>query len=209
MTDIAQSERAELCDLLAESGPEAPTLCGEWKTSDLAAHLIVRERRPLSGVGIVFSPMAGLTERSMAMQQEKYSFDEMVERVRSGPPPPMKWVDEAVNTIEYFIHHEDVRRGAGEVVPRARIDTVDDAIWGRLGRMARMLSRGVKGAGLTLVRTDTNDRIVARKGEPIVELSGTPGEIVLFLYGRGDHAEVELVGDQAAVETVRSASFGL
>ena len=209
MSGIAQAERADLCDLFLEVGPTAPTLCGEWTASDLAAHLIVRERRPLSGVGIVFSPLAGLTERSMAVQQQKRTFEELVERVRGGPPPPMSWVDESVNTIEYFVHHEDVRRGAGDDTPRARIDAVDDALWSRLERMGSMLARGVKGVGLTLVRTDTDARVTARKGEPEAELRGTPGELVLYLYGRGDHAEVELTGAADAVEVVKAASFGL
>ncbi len=45
--DIDQRERAELCDLFDELGPDAPTLCGDWTTADLAAHLVVRERNPL------------------------------------------------------------------------------------------------------------------------------------------------------------------
>lgn len=209
MSEIAQSERASLCDLLLDVGPDAPTLCGSWTSSDLAVHLIVRERRPVAGMGIIFAPMAGLTERSMASEQAKRSYDELVERVRTGPPPPMKWVDEAVNTIEYFVHHEDVRRGAGDPTPRARNDAVDDALWGRLDRMGGMLARGVKGVGLTLVRTDSDDRITVRKGEPEAELRGTPGELVMYLYGRGEHAEVELAGDVDAVEVVRESPFGL
>ena len=35
-----------LCDLFEEVGPDAPTLCGDWTTRDLAAHLVMRERRP-------------------------------------------------------------------------------------------------------------------------------------------------------------------
>ena len=45
MTSLAESERALFADLLAEVGPDAPTLCGDWTTRDLAAHLVVRERR--------------------------------------------------------------------------------------------------------------------------------------------------------------------
>jgi hypothetical protein len=36
-------ERLELCDLLLELGPDAPTLCEGWTTADLAAHLVLRE----------------------------------------------------------------------------------------------------------------------------------------------------------------------
>ncbi|MCW2608081.1 MAG: hypothetical protein JWO60_2774, partial [Frankiales bacterium] len=43
---VAAAERAALLDLLAASGPDAPTLCPGWTTHDLAAHLVVRERQP-------------------------------------------------------------------------------------------------------------------------------------------------------------------
>ena len=47
----AQSERHALCDLMDEVGPDAPTLCGGWTAAHLAAHLVVRERRPATGPG--------------------------------------------------------------------------------------------------------------------------------------------------------------
>ena len=43
---FARDERIALCDLLDETGPEAPTLCEGWRTLDLAAHLVLREHRP-------------------------------------------------------------------------------------------------------------------------------------------------------------------
>ena len=46
MTSVAATERADLCDLFRAVGPDAPTLCEGWTTRDLAAHLVVRERRP-------------------------------------------------------------------------------------------------------------------------------------------------------------------
>lgn len=44
--NLAQTERAALQASLLEKGPDAPTLCGEWTTKDLAAHLYVREQKP-------------------------------------------------------------------------------------------------------------------------------------------------------------------
>jgi hypothetical protein len=37
---IDERERQTLCDLLADLGPDAPTLCEGWTTLDLAAHLL-------------------------------------------------------------------------------------------------------------------------------------------------------------------------
>src|SRR3954452_12509995 len=45
-------ERRELADLLDRLGPGAPTLCEGWDTAHLAAHLVVRERRPDAMVGL-------------------------------------------------------------------------------------------------------------------------------------------------------------
>ncbi|HBA95165.1 MAG TPA: TIGR03085 family protein, partial [Acidimicrobiaceae bacterium] len=50
---LAQAERAALCDLLLDVGPEAPTLCEGWTAAHMAAHLVLRERRPDVGLGLV------------------------------------------------------------------------------------------------------------------------------------------------------------
>src|SRR5512146_3013508 len=47
------TERAQLCDLLGELGPGAPTLIAPWAARDLAAHLVLREREPAAGPGLV------------------------------------------------------------------------------------------------------------------------------------------------------------
>src|SRR5262249_60545235 len=61
---------AALCDTLERVGPAAPTLCEGWTTADLAAHLVVRERKPLAGPGIVLGgPFASYT--ASAMEKEK------------------------------------------------------------------------------------------------------------------------------------------
>ena len=51
MSAYAQQERHALADLLDEVGPDAPTLCAGWRSGDLAAHLVVRERRPHAAPG--------------------------------------------------------------------------------------------------------------------------------------------------------------
>ena len=59
MTRYARPEREALCDLLTDLGPEAPTLCAGWRTRDLAAHLVLRERRPDAAPGILLPLLAG------------------------------------------------------------------------------------------------------------------------------------------------------
>jgi len=62
----AQRERQALCDRFDEVGPDEPTLSGEWTTRDLAAHLIVRERRPDAAGGILIGAIAGVTAGYLA-----------------------------------------------------------------------------------------------------------------------------------------------
>src|SRR5271167_4939891 len=108
--NFAQLERAELCDLLVELGPDAPTLCEGWRTADLAAHLVVRERRPDSGPGIVWAPLAGYTAKVLQKVRDKTPWPDLVATVRRGPPALLRPFDGPMNTIELYIHREDILR---------------------------------------------------------------------------------------------------
>ena len=214
MSTPASVERADLCDLFREVGPDAPTLCGDWTTRDLAAHLVMRERRPDGAVGILVKPFAAYSE--MVRQREAARpWEELVERVRTGPPAwsPTRLdpVDRLVNTVEFFVHHEDVRR-AGSVVPARSLDPrLVAELLGALERMSRLLTRKAP-SGLTLVATDASGgptTVVAHNAEPVVTATGATGELTLFVYGRQAHADVDLDGPAAAVAAMRVASLGI
>jgi uncharacterized protein (TIGR03085 family) len=206
-----RAERAALCDLFMAVGPDAPTLCEGWRTYDLAAHLFIRERRPLSGPGLVMGGAAArLTARILARTKETHDYSDLVARVRSGPPAVLAPFDKVMNLTEYFVHHEDVRRGAGDNTPRTptELAVVEAALWKSLQRGGKFISRPLKGTGLDLM-TPAGDVIHARVGTPLATLSGTPGEIVLYLSGRKGAAQVTMGGPPDAVDTVRAAKFGL
>ena len=59
ITDV----RTNLAAVLEAAGPDRPTLCEGWRTSDLLAHLLLRETRPDVAAGIVLPPLASRTER--------------------------------------------------------------------------------------------------------------------------------------------------
>ena len=65
----SREERRALCALLDETGPDAPTLCEGWTTGDLAAHLVLRERRPDAAAGVAGGPLAGYGPRAAADQE--------------------------------------------------------------------------------------------------------------------------------------------
>jgi uncharacterized protein (TIGR03085 family) len=209
-SDIAHAERIALSDLLLEVGPDAPTLCEGWTTRDLTAHLVIREGRPDAALGILGGPLARHTESVQAATAQQ-PWNALVATVRSGPPRlsvfALPGVNGMANLLEFAIHHEDVRRAVDGWEPRDLPIAEQDAIWSRLGTMAKVLLRKSP-VGVVLERTGTGQRIVAKKGEPSVTLTGDPLELVLRLYGRRQ-CRVEVAGESEAVARFESAKFGV
>lgn len=209
---LAQAERAALCDLFDEVGPDAPTLCAGWTTRDLAAHLVIRERRADASIGIVAKPLAGWTERVQA-GEAKREWTDLVGRVRGGAPWYSAFsigkVDEMANGAEYFIHHEDVRRAAEGWEPRALSDRDERFLWAVVSKRGSAFFKSAP-VGVTL-RTPDGREAVAKAGEPgrTVVITGLPSELALFAFGRKEHARVEFSGEPEAIDALRGASLGI
>jgi len=141
---FARDERIALCDLLDETGPGAPTLCEGWRTLDLAAHLVLREHRPDAAAGVMGGPLASHTGRVQRTLIARHPYRQLVAEIRNGPPRlsvfAIPGMDERLNMVEYFVHHEDVRRGADGWQPREIGEGLADALWQRL-RAARLVFR--------------------------------------------------------------------
>ncbi|MFC8665374.1 MULTISPECIES: TIGR03085 family metal-binding protein [Streptomyces] len=206
MSTHAKRERLLLADLLETEGPDAPTLCEGWNTRDLAAHVVVRERRPDAAGGILIKQLASRLDRVMAEFTDK-PYEELIQLIRTGPPRfspfSLKQIDEASNAIEFYVHTEDVRRAQPDWVPRELDPVFQDALWSRLERTARLMGRGTP-TGLVLRRPD-GQTAVAHRGTPVVTATGEPSELLLFLYGRKNAAEVELEGDKDAIVKLHEA----
>jgi uncharacterized protein (TIGR03085 family) len=205
------AEREQLCNLLTEIGPDAPTLLGSWTTRDLAAHLVIREHDYIAAPGLVVPGGWGrfAERRRSALAGTDYST--LVTTIRSGPPWGffrIGWVRRVPNLNEFFVHHEDVRRAQG-LMPRTNAERFDDALWRNVGLSGWFLARRLKGAGLDLARKGTNDIVRARRGTPTARITGLPGELLLYLFGRRRVANVETSGDQEAIERVERAQFGM
>jgi uncharacterized protein (TIGR03085 family) len=207
MSHFAQAERQALCDLLVEVGPDASTLCDGWVTADLAAHLVIRERRPDSGLGLVLPPLAGYTEKVLQKTRDAYRWDELVSRVRTGPPALTRPLDEAFNSVEYFVHHEDVRRAVDGWEPRQLPVAESAALWKRLRLMGRVLARRAP-LGIAFDAPDFGHATL-RNRQPSVTARGEPGELLLLAFGRGATARVAYQGDELSVERLRHANLGL
>ncbi|HEY6423784.1 MAG TPA: TIGR03085 family metal-binding protein [Pseudonocardiaceae bacterium] len=208
MTVVEAAERQALCDLMEQVGPDGPTLCPGWTTRDLAAHLVVRECRPDAAPGILFPPLASYTagvQRTIAERR----WPELVELVRSGPPwwSPYRLpgLGGKANAVEFFVHHEDVRRARPGWEPR-----VDDAhraaaLWDALRWLARLCYRKAP-VGVVLRRPDGVEH-VARRGRHIVTVVGSPDELTLHAYGRAE-AIVDVEGHQVDLASLEGCRRG-
>jgi uncharacterized protein (TIGR03085 family) len=213
MDQMYRTERAALCNSALEAGEDAPTLCGMWTVKDLVIHLLVRERDPLGAPGIVIPQLEKLAKRS-AQRMADQDFTALVERVRNGPPrwspmalPP---VDRALNTLEFFVHHEDIRRAAPGWKPRELTD-----------REKRVLFKAVAVAGKGLVRPagvpaeirwtdgERERSAVLRTGDDPVVVTGEPAELTMFLFGRAQHTGLSFAGPQPRVDKLTSGNLGI
>lgn len=210
MSNHARRERLLLADLLESVGPDAPTLCHGWTTRDLAAHLVVRERRPDAAGGIMIKPLAARLAKVQGEFADK-PYEQLLELIRTGPPRlslfGIPGADEAANTVEFYVHGEDVRRAQSDWAPRVLDPEFAEALWGRLARTAALVGRRSP-SGLVLRRPD-GQTAVARKGSPVVTVTGEPAELLLFIMGRQHNAEVSLEGDQDAINKVQAAELGM
>jgi uncharacterized protein (TIGR03085 family) len=204
VTAFASLERAALADLMAELGPDAPTLCAGWTTRDLAAHLVVRLSRIDAAAGIV---VKGLAEHTKRVQDRVAGQDwpVLLAKVRRRP----WWLvgDEAVNRVEYFVHHEDVRRAQPDWQPRRLDPDLVEAFWSRVRAQARLVLR--RTPATVTVTAPGHGTITAGRGGPMVDLLGPPPELLLFLVGRQQHAQVELAGPEQITDRMRGARYGV
>ena len=148
MSTHAKRERLLLADLLEAAGPEARTLCDGWRTRDLAAHVVVRERRADAAGGIVLGVLKNRLERVQAEFAAK-PYEELIQLIRTGPPRMspfgLKQLDEAANTVEFYIHAEDVRRAQPDWSRRDLDPVFADVLWSRTEKSAA--DDGPSGAG--------------------------------------------------------------
>ena len=207
-TQYARAERAALCDLFDQLGPDQPTLCTGWLTRDLAAHLVLREGRPDAAPGILVRRLAGYTarvQRGLAAAPFAY----LVARVRRPPwwsPAAIGPLDRAINTTEFFIHHEDVRRARPDWQPRPLDPGLARELWSRLPMTAKLgLGRF---PGTVTLAAEGFGEVVGGAGGPAVRVTGDPGELLLLASGRPAVARVEATGDPELATRIIQPRFG-
>ena len=203
----AQAERGLLCDLMLEVGPDAPTLCEGWTAAHLAAHLCLRERRLDVGLGLVLpGPFARYTAWTTDRVAQRVPFERLVSRIQSGPPTLVRPIDGPMNLLEFFVHVEDVRRAVDGWSPREN-ETLQDALWPFQRSRTKLQARRLDDVDLSIARPG-QPSVHVRSGSRSVTVTGEPGELALFFFGRRDRSHVDLTGDPDGIREVRSAPIG-
>jgi uncharacterized protein (TIGR03085 family) len=210
MTSMAKTERARLCDLALQVGQDEPTLCGDWTVKELVVHLLIREGSP-AAVGITVSQLSGLTDLASRRLADR-EFTVLVERLRSGPPlySPFRIakLDAMFNTLEYFVHHEDIHRAQPTWDARELSAREQKLLWKQISVGGKGLVRAAK-VGVVLERSDNGEQVVLKPGDPSVVVRGLPSELVLYVFGRRDQADVELVGRAEDVAALSGTDLGV
>mgnify|MGYP001282240993 CR=1 FL=1 len=203
MPRYAQTERQALADLLLVVGPDAPTVNTGWTARDLAAHLVVRERRPDAAAGILLHPLRGHGER-VRRSFAAMPFIRLVELVRNPPwwsPISNPLTDRLANTMEFFIHHEDVRRAQPGWQPRDLPPGHQAALWRLTAPLGRLRLR--RFPATVLIRAPGYGEVTTGAGGMLARLIGTPGELALFLSGRQRVARVQVDAPPALAGRLR------
>jgi uncharacterized protein (TIGR03085 family) len=209
---LALARRRELCDLFDRLGPSAPTILPGWRSEELLAHLLVRERHPLAAPGILLPPLARLTERAMRGYTTG-SWPGRVALLRDGPPlwSPFAFapVDERANLVEFFVHYEDLARAQPDWQAGQLPEDLSEALWSALRLSARVLYR--RSPVSVLLHHSSRPHgadILAKAGARRVTVAGPPGELVLHAFGR-TVAQVEFDGTAEDVAALAETPRGV
>ncbi|MDO5628963.1 MAG: maleylpyruvate isomerase family mycothiol-dependent enzyme [Mobilicoccus sp.] len=188
--------KARLCDAFAAVPGDAPTLCEGWDAHDLAVHLWVLKHDPLSWPGDVLPPYRRISRERAARIKHRWSYGELVEQLRLDPGSILVMPTDALEGHrhalgEYVMHTLDVTRANG--LPEQPSDpALDEALWRRVLVAARAL-HVISTPGLELRLPDGRSaRIVPRWPGRRVVVTGTPTELMCWVYGRTDAADVEV-----------------
>ena len=130
---LAQQERKTLCDLFVEHGRRRPRCARVGSPPTWQRTLSSANGDPISGPGLVWPALADYTDKVRRAVRDRTPYLKLVETVRRGPPLLLRPFDGPMNTVEFFIHVEDVRRAQDGWEPRALSPALADALWAASG----------------------------------------------------------------------------
>ncbi len=203
----SEPERHALAATFREVGPGAPTLCEGWRSEDLLAHLVLREARPwVIALDMTAGAKPGKEPRQSEIAESARTaggYAALVDELLSSDGLRLtRRLGDAANLVEFVVHHEDLRRAGDDPRPPRRLpDGMREALWRRLRPMARVPVRKAP-VGVVLV-SSTGQRAVVKRGADSVAIVGDPVDLALYLMGRTERADVQLLGSPETVAAFR------
>jgi len=214
-TAVFLSERAALAGSFVDADPTQPVACGGWTADYLLAHLVAQERlrglplmlaSPVVGAlsasrrDAVRATLIGSATRRLVDQVGDADLIAMLQR----PPPRIFTAPLLVLTriAETWVHHEDLRRPL-DSSPRRQHESIAEQLWSAVRLFGRRASIP-RGSSLTLSAGADRTLVLGRSRDRSASISGEPGELLLFLFGRLNQAHIEVVGGPEVIEQLFS-----
>ncbi len=208
---VLREEREELCETLSQLDADAPTLCAGWTAMDIAAHLWAQERAdgllglvsyavgvPVMLAGLRAGSRIASANQRAAVRGHRRDDTAILAGLRRGPPAMFGLpVLAPGQLLENWVHHEDIRRSCG-CKARPSEARVEAMLWRALRLYGRYQRRAFSQVSVCL-SSHHGLRMVVGKGPPVI-VQGPAGELVLYMAGRREAAEVEVAGEPAALE---------
>ena len=107
---------------------------------------------------------------------------QLLQTVRTRSPLLIGPLDDLINTTEFFVHTEDVRRAQPGWEPLPEDARREGVLWRVLRSRGRAFFRRAS-VGVELELPDGR-RHTANNGDPVVTLTGPASELLLYAYGR-------------------------
>ncbi|RBP63426.1 uncharacterized protein (TIGR03085 family) [Brevibacterium sanguinis] len=202
MSSLARTERLRLVSAARRAGEDAPTLCAGWTTRDLATHLVIRERHPVAALGI-FSDAFSEKREDQEQAYASMPYSTLLGLVASPPrwnPGAWPGVQKLMNTTEFLVHHEDIRRAEDEWFPRRLSVAENRDVWSQC-RLALVPFAAKSPTRIEIVSpgfgtlSAGGGRRGDGRGPAATVVTGEPVEILLYLMGRRSHALVDVRQD--------------
>lgn len=171
---------------------DASTLCEGWSAHHLAAHLWSLDHAIGAAVLQGAGPLAPLGHRWLAAIVGGHPYHQLVSELagkQSGFTcmPDDRLTNHRHSLGEWFVHGEDLRR-ANHLPALETPAAVDEQLWLRLREAARVLLRRERRS--VLLNTPDGRRLHVAGGDERIVVTGTPGELMLWIHGRRKHALV-------------------
>lgn len=194
----AHQERRALAEALRAVPANAPTLCEGWTARDLAVHIVVRDSRPhlLAGQNL---PIVGHRARAALEELTRTDYQALVDQVAAGPPPwsptRLRPVANTVNTVEFYVHTEDVLRAQQDFDPQHRrtpSPEVRAQLWRQGAQGLFLLGARSQQQRITYISPDHGAVTRGNPRAPVSLVQGPPEELVLWAFGRRSAAAVQV-----------------